>query len=460
MQCRPLFAAFLVLVGVPIVARAQQTPPIEPKIQATPLPPAVDVPPPATLPSDVPNRPLSADEASRIALRNQPSIAVAKANLEAAQGLTQQARSFLGPSLTVPGTYTHVEVLSSSGAQAAASATSGNQGLVITPAVRQLIFDFNHARDQVRLQQALVRASDATLTQSQLDTIFQVKQAFYTFVQNTRLVDVDVANVHDTQAQLDLAEARLRAGLGLPSDVVQAQTAVADAVFNLTSAQNAVITSRIGLALLMGIDPRTPISASDSGEAGPPAGDVPALVALGLRERPEVLATLATLRSNQYGVSVAKTTNTPSLSANVSILSRDDIVFPKDNYLLVGASLTWTPFDSGYTAGRVKQAKANVAAAEAQLTSIRLTVTSDVSQAYVNLRTSEQRLTTAEAEVANAKESVRLQEGRYRAGLGTFLDVITAQTALTTAETNQVNAQTAINQARAALRHAVGAPLP
>jgi outer membrane protein TolC len=80
-----------------------------------------------------------------------------------------------------------------------------------------------------------------------------------------------------------------------------------------------------------------------------------------------------------------------------------------------------------------------------------------VTSAYLNLKTAEQRVTTAEAEVANAQESLRLAQGRYRAGLGVFLDVIDTQAALLTAETNQANAQLAVDQARAALAHAINA---
>ena len=66
----------------------------------------------------------------------------------------------------------------------------------------------------------------------------------------------------------------------------------------------------------------------------------------------------------------------------------------------------------------------------------------------------------AEADVANATEGVRIATGRYSTGLGLFLDIITAQAFLLTARTNLVNTQNAVEQYRATLNHALGAPIP
>jgi outer membrane protein TolC len=107
----------------------------------------------------------------------------------------------------------------------------------------------------------------------------------------------------------------------------------------------------------------------------------------------------------------------------------------------------------------VKQARASLESSVANLENARLSVLSDVAQAYLNLRTAEQRLVTAISEVANAEESMRLNTGRYRAGLNTILDVLDAENAVLTAETNRVNARSAVDQARAALARAVGLAL-
>lgn len=426
-----------------------------PKITQTPLPPPVTLPAPATVPSDVPNRPLSADEAARIALAHQPSVKAAQAGVTAASGRRVQAQSGLLPSLSATGTYTNV-FLAPVGAVPTAGATSGFQ---LTANLKQLIFDFNHTRDVVRQASALQRSAAANLTKVQSDTILQVKQAFYAYAQAQRLVTVNEANVTNTQSQLDLAQARLKAGVGLPADVVRAQAAVADAIFNLNLARNAASVASVNLARQMGIDPRTPICLAETSEPAIAADDPCALIEQALKCRPEMLQALSNVKAAEFAVSAAKTYNSPEFSANAGLLQRGSDFPPGNKTMTYGFAVQWSPFDSGLTAGKVEEAKANLIAAQADLESTRLAVTSDVSQSYLNLMTAEQRVRTAEAEVANAQEALRLVEGRYKSGLGTFLDVINAQTALTTASTNKVNAQSAVNQARAALAHAIGAPL-
>jgi outer membrane protein len=455
-------------------AAPAQTPPVAPRIQETPLPPPIELPPPPiAAPLDVPNRPLSADEAALIALHHQPTITEASAGIEAARGRTQQMRSGLRPTLGVTAGYSHVETIATETSATSGGTSSTGGGTITTGGggvtvagyqaagtLRQLLFDFNHTRDLVRQGVALERAAAANLTRVQSDLVLQVKQAFYTTVQDQRLVGVNESNVRNQQAHLALARARLGSGLGLPSDVVRAETAVADAILNLNVARNNASVSRVNLALLLGVDPRTPLQPSETGEPAVSTNDVNALVQTALTQRPDIRQFAENLRSTEYGVSAAKTTNAPAVVGSIGASTRGANFPPGNDFLTIGVNVVWTPFDGGLTAGRVREARANRLSAQAQLTGTQLTVTSDVSQAYLNLRTAEQRVTTADAEVANAEESVRLAEGRYRAGIGTFIDVTDAQAALLTAQTNRVNAQSAVDQARAAVAHAIGAPLP
>jgi outer membrane protein TolC len=92
------------------------------------------------------------------------------------------------------------------------------------------------------------------------------------------------------------------------------------------------------------------------------------------------------------------------------------------------------------------------------LVSQRIAVATEVSQAYLDVRSAEQRVAAAGTQVINAQEGVRIATGRYQAGIGQFQDVLTAQQALYTALSDQVSARAALETARVAFDRAIGLP--
>jgi len=456
--CFLITAAAICLGLAPVWA--EQTPPVMPKVVETPLPPPVELPGPDVMPTGIPSRPLTAEEAANIALQRQPDVSAAEALLRAAQGRQTQAKSGLLPALSVTTGYTKADVrqFTDRSTSPDAAAVSDPTGYQASATVRQLLFDFSHTREVVSQAGAARQSARANLTRVQSDLVLKVKQSFYTFAQNQRLASANEANLRNRQHHVELARARNKEGVGLPIDVVRAETAVAEAALALNIARTNSSLSRVGLAELMGIDPRTPIESADTEEPAVAADDPNALVAQALAQRPEMAQAQANVQAAGHAIGAAKTSNAPSLGANAGWLGKGrDTTIDADQFS-VGVSIQWTPFNSGLTAGKVIEAKAGLQSAQAQMESTRLAVISDVSQAYLNLKTAEQRLVTAGVEVTNAGEAVRLAQGRYSAGLGMFLDVMDAQTALLTAETNRVNAISSVNQARAALVHAVSGP--
>ena len=485
------FGVAIVIIGSSASATAfgqaqqQQPPPsddkppvVAPRTVPTPVPRKPEVPPPPSPTEEALNRPITADEAVRIALLRQPNIAIAQSEVGAAQGRTQQVRSGLAPTLNVTAGYNYLNTISGSGTNVSGGGsvgaggnsggvvtgggtgtTASNNGFNVSATARQLLYDFNHTRDLVRQAAALERAASQNVSRVQNDTAYQVKLAYYTFQQNIRLVAVNQANVENRQRQLDLARARLNNGLGQPVDVATAETSVAESVSQLIVARANADNARVNLALQIGIDPRTPLTASDTGEPDPPSTDVTLLSDAALRTRPEVLLAQENIQANRHGLDAAKSTNSPVISGTLGITSRGSGVPPQDSSFVLGGTISFSPFDGGLTAGRVREARANIATAEGQLASARLTVVSDVAQAFVNYTSAVQRVSAANGQVTNAAENVRIAEGRYRSGFGQFLDIINAQNQLLTARTALATASGALEQARAALFRAVGTPV-
>jgi outer membrane protein len=457
-----VFAGAIPTVAMAVLTTAawsQQVPPAASRTVPTEVPPPVKsavVP----LPSDVASRPLSASEAARIAVTKQPTIEAARLAIEAAKARTQQIKSGVLPSVSLTGQYYDVESLNTvNGVSSATAAAPVPPGYVATATVKQLLFDFAHTRNLVNQSTSLEKSAQDNLLRTRFDLVFQTTQAFYQY--SVALKNEKIANdsLNSRQKQLALARARLKSGFGLPSDVARAETSSAQGVNALISARNVSEASRINLALIMGIDPRTPISIDMANAQPIAATDINRLVTDALRQRPEILIAEDNIKSAKYGVNAARSTNAPTVSANVEVSSRGNTFPPGGDTFVVGVSVNWNPFDGGFTPGKIKEAQANHMTAIAAKESTRLSIISDVTTSYSLMRTAEQRLTAAANEVANARELLRIAEGRFASGLGIFLDIVDAETALETAESDLTSAELNANVARAALAHAVGMPM-
>lgn len=442
-------AVFVVLA----LGQAQETKPLKPGT------PDIVVPPPVTLPGPpkgepAVNGPLTATDVAKIAVARQRALDLAKALVRQASGGKQAAQSALLPLVTLNSTSTSVDQLS----RGSGGGSSGGpvDGSTSTLALKQLLFDFSHSADLLRQAQEIEAAAREGYRRTLASVVLTSKQLFFAVVQSDGLVSAAEANVKSRQAQLALAQARLDVGSGPPLDVVQAKTNLADAVVSLTQARQGATTARIALAQAIGLDPRAAVTPADSTEPPPLSEDLNALVEQALQHRPEMGEARATVRAAEGGLAAARTASAPVLTLNAGLGARG-VSDPFDSRTAsVGVTLSWSVFDGGSTAGRVEQAQGSLDVAKATLDLTSQSVVSDVALALLNLKTAEQRAAVTVVGVANALEGVRLAEGRYRAGIATFVEVTTAQASLFAAQNSDVSARASIQVARAAMAHALG----
>ena len=81
----------------------------------------------------------------------------------------------------------------------------------------------------------------------------------------------------------------------------------------------------------------------------------------------------------------------------------------------------------------------------------------DVWNAYAALTTATQSVKSADELLESATLSERMAAGRYQAGVGSILDLLTAQTALANARLSRIQAGFNWYTARAGLAQAMGA---
>jgi outer membrane protein len=442
------------------------------------LPPSPRVAAPRVAGDSVPaDRPLHLDEAVRIALAHQPDVETARASLRSAQGALRVERSARRPQVTLSLSQQVTrpfDIVASSATQAAggsgggatpgtgsaAAGTTSSLGVTGSSSVQgsQLLYDFGRTSANVAAARSEVRAAESSLAETRAQVVLNVKTAFYTHLQNHRLRLVAERELLDQQSHLEEARSRYRAGVVAAGDVARALAAVAAAQTSLAEAQRGEEDARLALNTRMGVDPATSVTPAEEEEATPEL-QPEALVREALSARAEVRRAEAAVTAAEQRLRAEKKGNLPSLSG-VAGVSTSNSTFSQNaqGQPFVGFSLTATPLDGGLTRGRVEQAQAGIESARASLRSVELDVSRQVLGAYLDLQSAQQQVLSTSVEIASAEESVRVATGRYRAGLGTLLDVTDAQATLNDARVRQVNARAQVAAAVANLLYQLGQP--
>jgi outer membrane protein TolC len=442
---RPFF--FLILVGGTANA---QTPPIRPNTQDVPAFPGFTLP---TVPSELGSEPLTAEEAVKIAFANNPALQAEIGRRDAAKARAQQAEAGFLPRLNLNYTGTEATVLRGDDVTPGGGLGFRSNGAAT---VTQLLFDFGRARAFARQQRSLAHVAEHGFRQTLNDLALSVRTLFYGLARAQKLEEVSASNLANRNSQLALAQARLDSGLGAPADFVRAKNSVAEATIALTNARAAAIAAKFALALDLGVDPRTPITLAESTEPVEPA-DIDALVTAALESRPDVQEAKSAIAASGHAISFARQSNSPTINlfATFSTRGTEDPLLNQTGSF--GVTVNWPLSDGGAGAARVREARANLLSAKSALESLLQGVVADVVQASVDAQAAEQRLQTAEVQIANARELVRISTGRYSGGIGLFTELTDAQDALFAAERNLASAQADLQIARAALRRAIGA---
>lgn len=181
------------------------------------------------------------------------------------------------------------------------------------------------------------------------------------------------------------------------------------------------------------------------------------MVAAALDRRPEVVSLRLQRRAEAETLRSLDGTYWPILSATASATETGISVEHLVPNWLVGGTLSWSILQGGLTRGQVREARATLAGLDLQLDGLGLQVRLDIEQALLLVHAAKSSIQAAGEAVTNAKDQLRLAEGRYRAGLGNAVELSDSQQAFFTTEAQAVQAAFNLASARAQLSIALGA---
>jgi outer membrane protein len=166
------------------------------------------------------------------------------------------------------------------------------------------------------------------------------------------------------------------------------------------------------------------------------------LKALALQRRPEIQKNRYQQKFNEAGVQVARSGYFPTLTSTAAYgwQSVDAPFATQPSNWYVGAALTVPLFEGFSTAYSLNQNKAQLRASVENFEVLRQSVTKEVNQTYLNVKTGWELIRATKKALEAARENLRLAWGRYQAGVGTVIEFTDAQVQFSQADLNFVQA--------------------
>jgi len=330
------------------------------------------------------------------------------------------------------------------------------------------LYDFGNRGGRIRSARYLLDAAAATTNYTVQQTVFNVVQGYYGVVAgDAQLVAAQITD--DTAEQsLIIARALHEGGAATLGDVLQAETAYDQAVLARVLAAQAAETARATLAVVIGVTADQPLKL----DAQPVPAVVPALtarmadlMAQAMLQRPDLAAAREQRDSAIADITVARAAGRPSIAIAGSrnriattdeVLANDTTGTLVQNYGQIGVTLT-VPLFTGFSVGYgVRQAQATLEIRDANVEQVRLQVSEDVWNGYYAVDSANKQLEATAALVKTAQSSLEVAEGRYKAGVGIFVELLTAQGAASAARQARITAEQNWEVARAQLALALG----
>ena len=414
---------------------------------------------------------LSLEQAVDTAIRNNPGLKAADAQIEVADaGLLRSASGFL-PKVALSETWSKTDnplmVFGTKLNQEIVSPADFNPALINNPesisnyntrlSVMQPIF--NGGKEYIGRTQAKL-AKDASIQDRERvrqETVYNVVKAYYGLLLAREYHKVARQSLETSAANVRLAEARYKAGAVLQSDLLRAKVQYAEVKEMLTRAENNIKLAFAGLNFAMGVPQGTEYDIAGSLVPQDIKTDMNAVISEAAAKRPDLIAMNLNRQNAEKSVNQARTDYLPNLNLMGQVDWNSDKLAGDDaKSWAVMAVLQWNLFDGLVTRSKVREAVATSSRMKSLEEQTQSAVQLQVRQAYYNFAASADRIAATASSVQEAEEGLRIVQKRYETGMTTFVDVLGAETSLIRARTNALQALYDNNIAEAELKLAVG----
>lgn len=276
------------------------------------------------------------------------------------------------------------------------------------------------------------RAAEVEAQATRLALSANIAHAYIALAQAFQTRDAAEAEQARAQGLLELARQRIAAGLDTRLPLRQSEGSVASARQQQQAAQQQIDASRTAIAALLGKGPDRGLAVAEPALLDAPPPRLPAVLPSELLgHRADVVAARWQVEAAAHGIQASRAAFYPSvnLSALVGLAAGNlSDLFSSDALLLQGGPALSLPiFDGGRLRNQLAGSNAAYDLAVAQYNQRLVDALREVVDALQAARSLDARIGSASQSREAARAAAHIARSRYANGIGTRIDVLTAE---------------------------------
>ena len=301
-------------------------------------------------------------------------------------------------------------------------------------------------------------AAEQQLNRTDQELVFQTVQAYYGVLLAQKQVQVAEDAVKTVEAIEQQSKARVESGLAVDSDLLSAQVQRSTRQQELIERRNQLALARTRLALAMGATADAQYQPMEALEdRALPSADVSQLEKTALEKRPDLKRSEWERTAQDKSVSMAKAAFGPRVNAFGSWEEDSHSVgWTGANNWVAGAEVQFDLFAGGSKRAALAREKAMQERAVAGYAGFQDAVRLEVRSAYYQFDAAQQQVKVARGTIAQADESLRINQNRYEGGLSTVSDILRVEEAAHRAKADYWQAVYRMNSSYAGVELATG----
>jgi len=376
-------------------------------------------------------------EVYELALRNDPVLAAARAQRNAALESRPQALAPLLPNIGVTGSTDRVHSdVHDSGSGSFAGATQGNSNnrtFTQNRASIELIQTVYNRGRWIQLDQAdnTIASANADYGVAQQGLIFRTSEAYFNVLDRTDTLTFTQANKEATARQLDQAKQRFEVGLIAITDVLEAQAAYDRARSEVIAAENQLDNAWEALHVI--IKPDTVKALSRLQEKIPLQMPQPeSMEKWSEAAQQQNLAIIASVNDAQFAmknIEVERSGHYPTLNLEASV-TKDHSTGSRGSHFdtsQIGLQMNLPLYEGGSVSSLVRQARQGLNQAQEVLDRQRREVNQQVRDSYRGVESSIGLVEALKATTVSARSALDATQAGYEVGTRTIIDVLDVQ---------------------------------